>query len=242
MFANAGRIIHITDDVIDYREWIRENFEHLVVVDRISPLPTAAPTAYATANGAPKYVIMPSGAVVQQLYHHPVQVPTAHGHSHAHSHSHGHAHPGAHLCQPYVTGTTVSAVTTTTTMAVVTVGVSAGGVQQQQQQQNATAHTHSQQQTQNQSQSRHRRGSTSSGDDSEDSKDGDVVETTSSAQEVVDIALSTPNGLANMSMPMPVHAVGMPASNSWSGNGNGNGNSSSSTGSSVMHTIPRLDT
>ncbi|XP_039152468.1 non-canonical poly(A) RNA polymerase protein Trf4-1 isoform X2 [Drosophila simulans] len=235
-----GRIIHITDDVIDYREWIRENFEHLVVVDRISPLPTAAPTAYATANGAPKYVIMPSGAVVQQLYHHPVQVPTAHGHSHAHSH--GHAHPGAHLCQPYVTGTTVSAVTTTTTMAVVTVGVSAGGVQQQQQQQNATAHTHAQQQSQNQSQSRHRRGSTSSGDDSEDSKDGDVVETTSGAQEVVDITLSPPNGLSNMSMPMPVHAVGMPASNSWSGNGNGNGNSSSSTGSSVMHTIPRLDT
>ncbi|XP_023034814.1 non-canonical poly(A) RNA polymerase protein Trf4-1 isoform X3 [Drosophila willistoni] len=64
-----GRIIHITDDVIDYREWIRENFEHLVIVDRISPLPTYT-------NGAAKYVIMPSGAVVQQIYHPAAVMPT----------------------------------------------------------------------------------------------------------------------------------------------------------------------
>ncbi|XP_055911950.1 non-canonical poly(A) RNA polymerase protein Trf4-1-like [Eupeodes corollae] len=31
-----GRIIRITDDVIDYREWIRENYEHLLVT-RMSP-------------------------------------------------------------------------------------------------------------------------------------------------------------------------------------------------------------
>ncbi|EDW07574.2 uncharacterized protein Dmoj_GI15833 [Drosophila mojavensis] len=57
-----GRIIHITDDVIDYREWIRENFEYLTAMDPMSSLPTYA-------NGAAKYVILPSGTVVHQIYH-----------------------------------------------------------------------------------------------------------------------------------------------------------------------------
>lgn len=38
VYSISGRIIRITDDVIDYREWINEQFEHLITV-RYSPVP-----------------------------------------------------------------------------------------------------------------------------------------------------------------------------------------------------------
>ncbi|XP_030378525.1 non-canonical poly(A) RNA polymerase protein Trf4-1 isoform X2 [Scaptodrosophila lebanonensis] len=90
-----GRIIHITDDVIDYREWIRENFGHLVVVDRISPLP-----AYTNSAAGAKYLIMGAltPATCQPLYH-----------------PHAVLQPQALAAQPYHTTTTTTMAVTTTT-------------------------------------------------------------------------------------------------------------------------------
>ncbi|XP_036318555.1 non-canonical poly(A) RNA polymerase protein Trf4-1 isoform X2 [Rhagoletis pomonella] len=60
-----GRIIRVTDDVIDYREWIREHFEHLVVPH--------------TPNGSTvKFIpsMLPPGVITPPLQHqhmHPLQ-------------------------------------------------------------------------------------------------------------------------------------------------------------------------
>lgn len=244
IYTCIGRIIHITDDVIDYREWIRENFEHLTVVDPISPLP-------AYTNGAAKYVIMPSGAVVHQIYHpHAVLQPHA-------------------LAQPYHTAVSAAAAA----------AAAAAAVQQQHQHQHQQQH-----QLVPQSQLvnnlnlalRHRRGSTSSGDDSEDSKDCDLVgERERDGQpivEVIDITSSPPNGLDVSALPVnvPMPIVVSSSSNSSSSNSSNSSHhshhsnhshhshshhskgshhshrhsnsNSSSTGSSVMHTPTRIDT
>ncbi|KAI8128202.1 hypothetical protein FF38_03866 [Lucilia cuprina] len=84
-----GRIIRITDDVIDYREWIREHFEHLVVT-RHSPVSAlGGPGTPNVVGNTPKYMhiqilpstMLPAGALTgqqQQIhiiphYHHQQQ-------------------------------------------------------------------------------------------------------------------------------------------------------------------------
>lgn len=72
----SGRIIRITDDVIDYREWIRENFEHLVIT-RLSP--TAITTVAPGTKYVPLQIMQPAVVTTgqqlqmyqqqQQMYH-----------------------------------------------------------------------------------------------------------------------------------------------------------------------------
>ncbi|XP_064546935.1 non-canonical poly(A) RNA polymerase protein Trf4-1-like [Drosophila montana] len=67
-----GCIIQITDELVDYRAWLHENFDHLVVVESISPL-------YGQINGAAAYVTLASGAVEQRIYQtQPQSVPAFH--------------------------------------------------------------------------------------------------------------------------------------------------------------------
>ncbi|XP_061387572.1 non-canonical poly(A) RNA polymerase protein Trf4-1-like [Musca vetustissima] len=89
-----GRIIRITDDVIDYREWIREHFEHLVLARHspVSALGAPPPgTPGPVVGNTPKYMqiqilpstMLPAGALtagqqqqihlIPHLYHHQQQ-------------------------------------------------------------------------------------------------------------------------------------------------------------------------
>ncbi|KAI9590076.1 hypothetical protein GQX74_008244 [Glossina fuscipes] len=69
-----GRIIRITDDVIDYREWIREHFEHLVIT-RHSPVASlGTPSSGNVVGNTTKYMqiqllpsaMLPAGAITAQ--------------------------------------------------------------------------------------------------------------------------------------------------------------------------------
>ncbi|XP_033149935.1 non-canonical poly(A) RNA polymerase protein Trf4-1 [Drosophila busckii] len=53
-----GRIIFISDEVIDYRAWLSEQFAHLIVIESISPL-----SAQITSTAS--YIIKPNGNVEQ---------------------------------------------------------------------------------------------------------------------------------------------------------------------------------
>lgn len=72
MSLSTGCIIQINDELVDYRAWLHQNFDHLVVVEPISPL-------YGQINGAASYVTLASGAVEQRIYQtQPQSVPACH--------------------------------------------------------------------------------------------------------------------------------------------------------------------
>uniref|UniRef100_A0A1B0B004 polynucleotide adenylyltransferase n=1 Tax=Glossina palpalis gambiensis TaxID=67801 RepID=A0A1B0B004_9MUSC len=134
-----GRIIRITDDVIDYREWIREHFEHLVIT-RHSPVASlGTPSSGNVVGNTTKYM------QIQLL-------------------------PSAML--------------------------PAGAITAQQQQMHLMPHLYHQSQQQQQANAvlnsmRHRRGSTSSGDDSEDSKECDADSTSPTATSGTTVNMAT---------------------------------------------------